>query len=100
MDAFNHRFHRKLINLPNLHQIIHYSPLTISPDSCVMDAINLMNQQQDHAKVQCYVCVKKRSISTDLLEQAFDLALANLFRINSSKNRFSSLRRIFRNRID
>jgi CBS domain-containing protein len=48
MDAFNHRFNQKLINLPNLHQIIHYSPLTISPDSCVMDAINLMNQQQDH----------------------------------------------------
>jgi PAS domain S-box-containing protein len=48
MDAFTNRFNRKLINLPNLHQIIHYSPLTISPDSCVMDAINLMNQQQDH----------------------------------------------------
>ncbi|MTJ48715.1 PAS domain S-box protein [Dolichospermum sp. UHCC 0259] len=34
----------KLIDLPDLHQIINYSPLTISPDSYVMDAIKLMNQ--------------------------------------------------------
>lgn len=34
----------KLIDLPSLHQIINYSPLTISPDSYVMSAINLMNQ--------------------------------------------------------
>ncbi|BAZ86269.1 PAS domain S-box protein [Dolichospermum compactum] len=34
----------KLIDLPSLHQIIDYSPVTISHDSYVMDALNLMNQ--------------------------------------------------------
>ena len=41
-------FNQKLINLPKLHQIINYSPLTISPNSYVTDAINLMNQQLNH----------------------------------------------------
>ena len=41
-------FTQKLINLPKLHQIINYSPLTISPNSYVTDAINLMNQQLNH----------------------------------------------------
>ncbi|MFN4877721.1 MAG: PAS domain S-box protein [Aphanizomenon sp.] len=44
MDALTNGFDEKLINLPNLLQIINYSPLTISPDSYVTDAINLMNQ--------------------------------------------------------
>ena len=34
----------KLIDLPSLHQIIDYSPVTIGHDSYVMDAIELMNQ--------------------------------------------------------
>jgi PAS domain S-box-containing protein len=34
----------KLIDLPSLHQIIDYSPVTIGHDSYVMDAIKLMNQ--------------------------------------------------------
>ncbi len=50
LDAFN-EFNQKLINLPGLHQIINYSPLTISPDSYIIDAINLMNQPQDHSIV-------------------------------------------------
>ena len=44
MDALTNGFDEKLINLPNLLQIINYSTLTISPDSYVTDAINLMNQ--------------------------------------------------------
>ncbi|UUO13502.1 PAS domain S-box protein [Dolichospermum heterosporum] len=34
----------KLIDLPSLHQIIDYSPVTIGHDGYVMDAIKLMNQ--------------------------------------------------------
>ena len=48
MNPLTNEPNPKLINLPSLHQIINYSPLTISPDSYVIDAINLMNQQQDH----------------------------------------------------
>lgn len=44
MDSLNNGFHQQFINLPSLGQIIDYSPLTISSDSCVMDAINLINQ--------------------------------------------------------
>ena len=36
------------MDIPNLQQIINYSPLTISPDSSVIDAIHLMNRKQDH----------------------------------------------------
>ena len=36
------------MDIPNLQQIINYSPLTISPDNSVIDAINLMNRKQDH----------------------------------------------------
>ncbi|WP_371418172.1 PAS domain S-box protein [Anabaena sp. UHCC 0253] len=42
-------FNQRLINLPNLHQIINYSPLIINPDSFVIDAINLMNQEQENS---------------------------------------------------
>ena len=48
MDSLNNGFHQQFINLPNLSQIIDYSPLTISADSCVMDAINLINQPQNY----------------------------------------------------
>jgi PAS domain S-box-containing protein len=47
MDAFTDGFEQQLITLPKLHQIINYCPLTISPDSCITDAINLMNQPRD-----------------------------------------------------
>ncbi|MEY3221481.1 MAG: hypothetical protein RLZZ203_337, partial [Cyanobacteriota bacterium] len=33
------------MDIPNLQQIINYSPLTISPDSSVIDAIHLMNRK-------------------------------------------------------
>lgn len=36
------------MDIPNLQQIINYSPLTISPDNSVIDAINLINRKQDH----------------------------------------------------
>ncbi|MEY3221419.1 MAG: hypothetical protein RLZZ203_275 [Cyanobacteriota bacterium] len=36
------------MDIPNLQQIINYSPLTISPDSSVIDAIHLMNRKQHH----------------------------------------------------
>lgn len=48
MDSLNNGFNQQLINLPNLSQIIDYSPLTISADSCVMEAINLINQTQNY----------------------------------------------------
>ena len=48
MDSLNNDFHQQFLNLPNLSQIIDYSPLTISADSCVMDAINLINQSQNY----------------------------------------------------
>lgn len=48
MNPQTDEFNQKLINLPKLHQIINYSPLTISPNSYVTDAINLMNQQLNH----------------------------------------------------
>ncbi|MTJ12253.1 PAS domain S-box protein [Anabaena sp. UHCC 0187] len=47
MDTLTDGFNQPFINLPNLNQIINYFPLTISPDSYVIDAINLMNQQPD-----------------------------------------------------
>ncbi|MFM2062870.1 MAG: hypothetical protein RLZZ507_2540 [Cyanobacteriota bacterium] len=37
----------QLVALPNLHQVIDRYPLTISPDSHVLDAIILMNQEQN-----------------------------------------------------
>ncbi|WP_347238711.1 PAS domain S-box protein [Anabaena sp. FACHB-1391] len=48
MDSLNNGFHQQFINLPSLGQIIDYSPLTISSDSCVMDAINLINQSPNY----------------------------------------------------
>lgn len=48
MDLLNNGFNQPFINLPSLSQIIDYSPLTISSDSCVMDAINLINQPQSY----------------------------------------------------
>ena len=48
LNSLNDGFNQQLISLPNLNQIINYSPLTISADSYVMDAINLMHQQPDH----------------------------------------------------
>ncbi|MDD1416889.1 PAS domain-containing protein, partial [Dolichospermum sp. ST_con] len=48
MNPQTDEFNQKLINLPKLHQIINYFPLTISPNSYVTDAINLMNQQLNH----------------------------------------------------
>ncbi len=47
MESLNNGFNQQLINLPKLSQIIDYSPLTISADSCVMEAINLINQTQN-----------------------------------------------------
>jgi PAS domain S-box-containing protein len=38
------QFNDRLIDLPNLHHVIDRSPLTISPDSYVIDAIALMNE--------------------------------------------------------
>ncbi|MBH8573654.1 PAS domain S-box protein [Nostocaceae cyanobacterium CENA369] len=40
------RFNDRLIDLPNLYDVIDYSPLTISPDSYVVDAVILMSQQR------------------------------------------------------
>lgn len=62
LDALNNGFDEQLINLPYLHQVIDYSPLTISPDSCVIDAINLMNQRMVNnliRKANDYVLVVK-----------------------------------------
>ncbi len=46
LDSLNNGFDRQLINLPYLYQVIDYFPLTISPDSWVMEGINLINQQK------------------------------------------------------
>jgi PAS domain S-box-containing protein len=48
MDLLNNGFNQPLINLPSLSQIIDYSPLTINYDSCVIDAINLINQPESY----------------------------------------------------
>jgi len=48
MDSLNNGFNQQFIDLPNLSQIIDYSPLTISADSCVMEAINLINQSPNY----------------------------------------------------
>ncbi|WP_413171506.1 PAS domain-containing protein [Anabaena azotica] len=42
------QFNDHLIDLPSLHQVIDCYPLTISPDSHVSEAINLMNQAENH----------------------------------------------------
>ncbi|WP_448266686.1 PAS domain S-box protein [Nostoc sp. DSM 114159] len=39
------QFNDRLINLPSLNHVINYSPLTINPDSFVIEAILLMSQQ-------------------------------------------------------
>ncbi len=49
IDELTMRFHYQLIGLPNLYDVIDYSPLTISPDSYVMDAVILMNQERSHS---------------------------------------------------
>lgn len=48
MDSLNNGFNQQFLNLPNLSQIIDYSPLTINYDSCVMDAMNLINQSPNY----------------------------------------------------
>ncbi|MCC5637300.1 PAS domain S-box protein [Nostoc sp. CHAB 5844] len=40
------RFQDQLINYPTLYNLINRSPLTISPDSYIVDAIRLMSQKQ------------------------------------------------------
>ncbi|WP_445626340.1 PAS domain S-box protein [Nostoc sp. DSM 114167] len=39
------QFNDRLINLPSLNHVINYSPLTINPDSFVIEAILLMSKQ-------------------------------------------------------
>ncbi|MFN6568562.1 PAS domain S-box protein [Dendronalium sp. ChiSLP03b] len=46
IDELTMRFNDRLIDLPNLYHVIDYSPLTISPDSYVVDAVILMSQQR------------------------------------------------------
>jgi PAS domain S-box-containing protein len=46
IDEITMRFCDQLIDLPNLYDVIDYSPLTISPDSYVIDAVILMNQER------------------------------------------------------
>ncbi|MFM7364340.1 MAG: PAS domain S-box protein [Cuspidothrix sp.] len=48
LDSLRDEFNEALINLPKLQEIINYSPIIISPDSSVMDAVNLINQTKDH----------------------------------------------------
>ncbi|MBD2386077.1 PAS domain S-box protein [Cylindrospermum sp. FACHB-282] len=43
------QFNDQLIDLPTLYHVIDRSPLTISPDSNVMDAISLMNQERSNS---------------------------------------------------
>jgi PAS domain S-box-containing protein len=43
------QFNDHLIDLPSLHKVIDRYPLTISPDSHVVEAINLMNQEENHS---------------------------------------------------
>ncbi len=40
------RFNDQLINLPNLYHVINRTPLTINPDSYVVEAIILMSQER------------------------------------------------------
>ncbi|MDB9361171.1 CBS domain-containing protein [Nodularia spumigena CS-588/02] len=40
------RFHNQLIDLPNLYHAIDQCPVTISPDSYVVDAIFLIHQER------------------------------------------------------
>lgn len=42
------QFNDHLIDLPSLHQVIDHDPLTISPSGYVIEAINLMNQEENH----------------------------------------------------
>jgi PAS domain S-box-containing protein len=46
IDELTMRFPNQLIDFPNLYHAIDQSPLTISPDSYVIDAIILMNQER------------------------------------------------------
>lgn len=43
------RFNDQLIDFPTLYHVIDRSPLTISPDGYVIDAIFLMNQERSHS---------------------------------------------------
>ncbi|WP_318780346.1 PAS domain S-box protein [Atlanticothrix silvestris] len=49
IDELTMRFHDQLIDLPNLYDVIDYSPLTISPDNYAIDAVILMNQERSHS---------------------------------------------------
>ncbi len=45
------RFNNQLIDLPNLYHVIDRSPLTISPDSYVVDAVASMNEERSYILV-------------------------------------------------
>lgn len=45
-DKLTMRFNNQLINVPSLNHVINRSPLTIKPDSFVVEAIFLMNQER------------------------------------------------------
>ncbi|MEA5507039.1 PAS domain S-box protein [Halotia wernerae UHCC 0503] len=64
------RFHDQLIELPNLYDIVDYSPLTISPDSYVVDAVFLMNQERSH------------SLSLDSFNLSFNSSTSNQHQTN------------------
>jgi PAS domain S-box-containing protein len=46
IDVLTMRFQQQLIDLPNLSDVIDRSPLTISPDNYLVDAITLMSQER------------------------------------------------------
>ncbi|WP_414541499.1 PAS domain S-box protein [Nostoc sp. CCY0012] len=48
IDELTMRFKNQLIYMPDLYHVIDHCPLTISPDSYVVDAIVLMNQERSH----------------------------------------------------
>lgn len=53
------RSYNQLIDLPNLHHVIDPCPLTISPDSYIIDAIILMNQTPD---ITCVLVVDQKKL--------------------------------------
>jgi hypothetical protein len=48
IDELTMRFNNQLINFSHLYHVIDHCPLTISPDSYIIDAIILMSQEKTH----------------------------------------------------
>jgi PAS domain S-box-containing protein len=78
------QLNNQLIALPNLQRIIERYPLTISPNSSVIEAIVLMNQAQAHSlpknqTSQILGCTNKQKINSDCIFVVEEKHLLGIF---------------------